>query len=89
MKSIDGLTVKDGIPSPLAIAEWIEIPSPVFCKTRILSPLAIAEWIEIMGIFCFITVIMSPLAIAEWIEIPLIDLIKSIRAVSASDSGVD
>ena len=55
--------------SPLAIAEWIEIPSPVFCKTRILSPLAIAEWIEIMGIFCFITVIMSPLAIAEWIEI--------------------
>ena len=53
------------------------------------SPLAIAEWIEILPQQPVPPPGRSPLAIAEWIEIPLIDLIKSIRAVSASDSGVD
>ena len=75
--------------SPLAIAEWIEIS---YCDREVMdmqSPLAIAEWIEILPQQPVPPPGRSPLAIAEWIEIPLIDLIKSIRAVSASDSGVD
>ena len=76
--------------SPLAIAEWIEIPSAFFPSLTFVSPLAIAEWIEIpVPPLPLATPRSSPLAIAEWIEI--LDNLhdRSARPVSASDSGVD
>ena len=78
-----------GAASPLAIAEWIEIPGSLAAAYTIPSPLAIAEWIEInpaQGPACYAR---SPLAIAEWIEIIHIPVDFYTPYVSASDSGVD
>ena len=36
------------LPSPLAMAEWIEISQSEFLIDCFLSPLAMAEWIEII-----------------------------------------
>ena len=54
-----------------------------------MSPLAIAEWIEIRREKDTRGVGKSPLAIAEWIEIGYSVIIRAVRSVSASDSGVD
>ena len=76
--------------SPLAMAEWIEIP--MSCPTRTLgrSPLAMAEWIEIItGETVPLLNVASPLAMAEWIEIIDKAWEDAVKEVSASDGGVD
>ena len=75
--------------SPLAIAEWIEIRREKDTRGVGKSPLAIAEWIEINNGDMRVKNELSPLAIAEWIEIGYSVIIRAVRSVSASDSGVD
>ena len=59
------------IMSPLAMAEWIEIPTYLLMYPLIRSPLAMAEWIEMLHRLYHFLIHLSPLAMAEWIEIPI------------------
>ena len=48
LKSIKLIEIVSGDLSPLAMAEWIEIPVLTVPFPALASPLAMAEWIEIV-----------------------------------------
>ena len=89
MKSFCIVMPDHPIGSPLAMAEWIEMPRSVDCRLSGMSPLAMAEWIEIEVIHTSIRILWSPLAMAEWIEMFCLMLNCMFFPVSASDGGVD
>ena len=77
------------LESPLAMAEWIEIPVACVLPVDISSPLAMAEWIEIHMWRRHSGQPASPLAMAEWIEMTSRTALRLASGVSASDGGVD
>ena len=62
------------MPSPLAMAEWIEIPEGGQNSPPPKSPLAMAEWSEIAKVYANAIFSSSPLVMAEWIEIHHFDI---------------